>query len=209
LAMEKPSVAVLATGADVDYPRSHSALIARIAESGVIVSEQAPGETPMKGRFLSRNRIIAALSQGTVVVEAALRSGSLNTLRWADQLGRLTMGVPGPVTSSQAAGVHAAIRGGQAVLVTSGKDVIEELGGFGADSAEESMPLTDFDRLPDAAQRTLDGLDWSRGRSLTELASGVRLTARDVQRSLDLLESQGLVSRLGAGWILSRRADVG
>lgn len=210
LIMRKPTVAVLASGADTDYPKAHSGLIARIAESGLVVSEQAPGESPMKGRFLSRNRLIAALTQGTVVIEAARRSGSLNTLHWADQLGRLTMGLPGPVTSQQSAGVHAAIRGGEAVLVGSGKDVVEELGGLGAQSADDvTQPSTGFDRLPPAAQRTLDGLDWSRGRSVNEIASRVRLTARDVVKSLDLLERRGHVARLEAGWILARRADVG
>lgn len=210
LVMRKPTVAVLASGADIDYPKAHTALLARIAESGLVVSEQAPGESPMKGRFLSRNRLIAALTQGTVVIEAARRSGSLNTLHWADQLGRLTMGLPGPVTSQQSAGVHAAIRGGEAVLVASGKDVVEELGGLGSPSADHiAQPSTGFDLLPPAAQRTLDGLDWRRGRSLTEIASGVRLTARDVLRSLDLLERRGYVTRLDTGWILARRADVG
>ncbi len=111
--MNKPTVAVLACGADVDYPAGHSALIAEIAKTGLVVSEQTPGAHPLKGRFLSRNRIIAALSQGTVVIEAAVRSGSLNTLNWADQLGRTTMALPGPVTSQQSSGTHEAIRDGQ------------------------------------------------------------------------------------------------
>lgn len=210
LLMNKPTVAVLACGADVDYPVGHSALIAEIAKTGLVVSEQAPGAHPLKGRFLSRNRIIAALSQGTVVIEAAVRSGSLNTLNWADQLGRTTMALPGPVTSQQSSGTHEAIRSGKAVLVTNGKDIVEELRGLGAEpSKPDAAPLTEFDRLPQAARKTLDGLDWSRGRSLTEIASGVRLTAREVLVSLDMLERRGLVGRHGAGWILVRRADVG
>ncbi len=101
--MNAPTVAVLACGADLDYPKAHGALIARIVEMGVVISEQAPGEPPLN-RFLSRNRLIAALTQGTVVIEAAERSGSLNTLNWADQLGRTTMALPGPVTSQQSPG---------------------------------------------------------------------------------------------------------
>ncbi len=210
LVMRKPTIAVLASGVDIDYPKAHTGLIARIAQSGLIVSEQAPGESPMKGRFLSRNRLIAALTQGTVVIEAARRSGSLNTLHWADQLGRLTMGLPGPITSQQSAGVHAAIRGGEAVLVGSGRDVVEELGGLGAESADELVqPSTGFDLLPPAAQRTLDGLDWARSRSLTEIAAGARLAASEVFTSLELLETRGYVTRLDAGWVLARRADVG
>lgn len=210
LLMNKPTVAVLACGADIDYPVGHSALIAEVAKTGLVVSEQMPGAHPLKGRFLSRNRIIAALSQGTVVIEAAVRSGSLNTLNWADQLGRTTMALPGPVTSQQSSGTHEAIRTGKAVLVTNGKDIVEELRGLGAEpSKPDAAPLTEFDRLPQAARKTLDGLDWSRGRSVTEIASGVRLTAREVLVSLDMLERRGLVGRHGVGWILARRADVG
>lgn len=210
LLMNKPTVAVLACGADVDYPAGHGALIAEIAKTGLVVSEQTPGAHPLKGRFLSRNRIIAALSQGTVVIEAAVRSGSLNTLNWADQLGRTTMALPGPVTSRQSSGTHEAIRTGKAVLVTNGKNIVEELRGLGAEaSTPGNVPLTEFDRLPPAARKTLDGLDWSHGRSLAEIASVVRLTAREVLSSLDLLERRSLVVRFGEGWILARRADVG
>ncbi|MBC7633097.1 DNA-processing protein DprA [Aeromicrobium sp.] len=208
--MGSPTVAVLACGADIDYPLSHGALLARIAEDGLVVSEQAPGQRPMKGRFLSRNRLIAALTQGTVVIEAASRSGSLNTLSWADQLGRTTMGLPGPVTSRQSTGVHAALRGGKAVLVTSGKDVVEEMRGLGADSADEApLLLTDFDRLPPTAQKALDGLDWSEPRSASEVAVVAHLSARQVGPALALLERRALASRIGSGWLLSRRADVG
>ena len=208
--MNAPTAGVLACGADLDYPKSHGALITRIAEVGVVVSEQAPGEKPLKNRFLSRNRIIAALTQGTVVIEAAMRSGSLNTLNWADQLGRTTMALPGPVTSQQSAGVHAAIRAGKAVVVTSGREVMAELSGLGADSEEQpSLPLTEFDRLPPAARSTLDGLDWSTARKAAEIAASVRLSTREVRAALDLLERRGLVIRAGAEWMLARRADVG
>jgi DNA processing protein len=207
--MNKPTAGVLACGADLDYPKSHGALITRISEVGVVLSEQAPGSKPLKNRFLSRNRIIAALTQGTVVIEAAERSGSLNTLNWADQLGRTTMALPGPVTSKQSKGVHAAIRAGKAVVVTSGREIVAELSGLGAATEEQpSLPLTEFDRLPPAAKTTLDGLDWSTARNVSEIASTVRLSTREVRAALDLLERRGLVIRAGAEWMLSRRADV-
>lgn len=209
LAMGRPTVAVLACGADVDYPRSHAPLLDRIAEEGLVVSEQVPGQVPMKRRFLSRNRIIAAMSVGTVVVEAALRSGSLNTLHRADQLGRVTMALPGPVTSKASGGAHAAVRDGRAVLVTSGKDVVEELGGLGAEEAAEPVVLTELDRLPPSARATLDGLDWRTVRGLTEIAVEARLSAREVRSALALLERRGLAARQGTGWVLVRRADVG
>lgn len=208
LAMGKPTVAVLACGADVDYPRSHASLLEHISHDGLVISEQAPGQAPMKRRFLSRNRLIAALSLGTVVVEAALRSGSLNTLHRADQLGRVTMALPGPVTSQASGGVHAAVREGVAVLVTSGRDVIEELGGLGAEEAARPVAVTEFDRLPPSARATLDGLDWSGSRSLAEIAAWVRLSTREVRSALALLERRDLVVRQGAGWVLNRRADV-
>ncbi|MCL3818830.1 DNA-processing protein DprA [Aeromicrobium wangtongii] len=209
LAMGRATVAVLACGADIDYPRSHAGLLEHIAQDGLVISEQAPGQTPIKRRFLSRNRIIAALTQGTVVVEAAVRSGSLNTLNWADQLGRVTMAVPGPVTSQASGGAHAAVREGKAVLVTSGKDVLEELGGLGAEESAAASPSTEFDLLPPAARTTLDGLDWRASRSAADIAAAARISERDVRSALALLERQELATRSGAGWVLHRRADIG
>lgn len=208
LAMGRPTIAVLACGADVDYPRSHATLLGRIADDGLVVSEQAPGQTPLKSRFLSRNRIIAALSVGTVVVEAAVRSGSLNTLHWADLLGRVTMAVPGPVTSKASGGTHASVRDGRSVLVTGGADVLEELGGLGADDAAETIPTTEFDRLPPHVRVTLDGLDWRTARQSAEIAAAVRLSAGEVGAALEVLLRRGLAARQGTGWVLDRRADV-
>ena len=121
LASRGPTVAVLACGADRAYPSAHRSLIDYIADVGLVVSEAAPGCAPTRIRFLARNRVIAALARGTVVVEAAVRSGALNTASWAAGLGRAVMGVPGPVTSAPSAGVHQLIRARDAVLVTSGR----------------------------------------------------------------------------------------
>lgn len=137
LALRRPTVAVLACGADRAYPVAHTQLLERIVEDGgLVVSEQPPGAEPLRHRFLSRNRLIAALSHGTLVVEAAHRSGSLNTLNWADRLGRTTLAVPGPVTSRRSDGSHAAIRDGRAVLVTSGAQVMQELRSVGVVTRE-------------------------------------------------------------------------
>lgn len=209
LAMNKPTIAVLAGGADVDYPRAHSALLTRIAEQGLVVSEQAPGATPLKARFLSRNRLIAALTQGTVVVEAARRSGSLNTLNWADQLGRSTMATPGPITSRASVGVHEAMRSGQAMLVTSGADVVEVIGGLGSASSEPGRaPETVFDLMSPTARLTLDAVPWSVPRSVAEIAGELRLSTELVQTHLLDLETKGHVARHGQGWTLVRRADL-
>lgn len=105
------TVAVLACGVDRPYPRGHVQLISRIAEQGLVVGELPPGEHPTPSRFILRNRVIAALTRGTVVVEAAYRSGALVTARAAQRLGRFTMGVPGPATSALSAGVHELLRG--------------------------------------------------------------------------------------------------
>ncbi len=128
-----PTVAVLAGGADVAYPRSHDALLARIAAEGLIVSEAPPGGLPLRRRFLVRNRLIAALSSGTVVVEAGVRSGALSTARHARRLGRPILAVPGPVTSGLSAGCHLVLRQWpESTLVTNADEVIEAVGPIGA-----------------------------------------------------------------------------
>ena len=109
------------------YPPGHHELFRSIREQGATVSEWPPGRMPTRHGFLVRNRVIAALSRGTVVVEAALRSGALNTARHAYDQGRPLMAVPGPVTSAQSAGCHEAIREWGAVCVTGARDVMELL----------------------------------------------------------------------------------
>ena len=209
LAMGRATVAVLACDAATDYPRAHAALLSRIAESGLIVSEQPPGHVPTKARFLSRNRLIAALAGGTVVVEARRRSGSLNTLHWADRLGRPTMAVPGPVTSQQSGGTHQAVRDGKAVLVTGGPDVLSELAGIGAAEPETaSAPATEYDHLPAPAQRALDALTWQGTKSARDVAVAADLGPHEVAKALALLARRGLAERAGDGWLLVRRADL-
>ena len=209
LAMGRATVAVLACDAGTDYPRAHAALLSRIAEGGLIVSEQPPGQVPTKARFLSRNRLIAGLAGGTVVVEARRRSGSLNTLHWADRLGRPTMAVPGPVTSQQSGGTHQAVRDGKAVLVTGGSDVLAELAGIGAAEPEQvAAPVTEFDRLPAAAQRALDALSWHGATPARDVAVSADLGPHDVAKALVLLARRGLAERTSDGWVLVRRADL-
>ena len=126
------TVAVLACGVDVPYPVGHTELFEAVAAQGVIVSEWPPGRTVNRLRFLVRNRVIAALSTGTLVVEAGERSGAVNTARHARDLGRRLMAVPGPVTSDQSAGCHRIIREWQGTLVTTAVEVIEHLSPVGA-----------------------------------------------------------------------------
>ena len=126
------TVAVLACGVDVPYPVGHTELFEAVAAQGVIVSEWPPGRTVNRLRFLVRNRVIAALATGTLVVEAGERSGAVNTARHARDLGRRLMAVPGPVTSDQSAGCHRIIREWQGTLVTTAAEVIEHLSPVGA-----------------------------------------------------------------------------
>ena len=111
LSAEGLTVAVLAGGIDVPYPAGHAALLRRISEQGAVVSEYPPGVRPARYRFLTRNRLVAALSGATVVVEAGLRSGAANTAAWATSMGRPVCAVPGPVTSSASAGCHVLLAG--------------------------------------------------------------------------------------------------
>ncbi|NEA77469.1 DNA-processing protein DprA, partial [Streptomyces sp. SID13588] len=123
----------------------------RIAEQGLLLGELPPGEHPTPSRFVTRSRVIAALTRGTVVVEAALRSGALVTARAAERLGRPVMGVPGPATSGLSAGVHELLRG-QAHLVTDAAEIVELVGEIGELAPEKRGPLVPRDLLsPEAA----------------------------------------------------------
>ena len=209
LAVGAPTVAVLACGADADYPKGNASLIDRIVKAGgLVVSEQAPGAEPLRSRFLSRNRIIAALAEGTLVVEAARRSGSLNTLHWADRLGRVTMGLPGPVSSAQSSGVHQALRDGKAVLVGSSRHVMLELGVPLDQDPDGPDPDTPRDLMPAAARTVLDALSWDVTAAPDDVAERVSMTRQEVEASLAVLRGRGLAAPVDGRWILTRRADA-
>ena len=125
LIAEGGTVAVLAAGIDVAYPAGNARLFAEICENGALVSEVLPGAHAIPSRFLTRNRIIAALSQATLVVEAAFRSGSLRTARDAAELMRPVMAIPGPINSPSSDGCHRLIGERAAELVTSVADAVE------------------------------------------------------------------------------------
>jgi DNA processing protein len=127
LAASGPTIAVLACGPDVDYPRTHHGLLDAITAQGAVISETPPGMPPSRIRFLLRNRIIVALASGTVVVEAALRSGTMSAAHYARELRRPLMAVPGPVTSATSEGCHQLIRDQYATCVTSAADIAARL----------------------------------------------------------------------------------
>lgn len=125
LVAEGITVAVLAAGIDINYPAGHMRLFEEITENGLIVSEVMPGTSAVPSRFLTRNRLIAALARATLVVEAAFRSGSLRTARDAAELFRPVMAIPGPITSPTSEGCHRLIGERAAEVVTSVADALE------------------------------------------------------------------------------------
>ncbi|MFE4666477.1 DNA-processing protein DprA [Streptomyces sp. NPDC056716] len=199
------TVAVLACGVDKPYPRGHTQLIERIAEQGLVVGELPPGEHPTPSRFILRNRVIAALTRGTVVVEAAYRSGSLVTARAAQRLGRHTIGVPGPATSALSAGVHELLRGG-AELVTDAAEVVELVGDMGELAPVRRGPVLPRDLLTPAAGRVLAALPGRRAARAEEIARGAQTTPDDTIARLYELRALGFVERHGDGWKLTRQS---
>ncbi|GAA5152726.1 DNA-processing protein DprA [Nocardioides marinquilinus] len=202
-----PTVAVLACGADRVYPAAHRELIEHLARTGAVVSEAAPGCAPLRIRFLARNRIIAALAAGTVVVEAARRSGALNTAGWATRLHRPLMGVPGPVTSAGSAGVHEQIRAGAAALVTCGADVLELVGGAGEALVERPpVPGTARDALSHRLRQVLDAVPAASAAGADSIARVAGLGVLEVGSSLLRLQAAGMVLDTPAGWRLTELA---
>jgi DNA processing protein len=186
------TIAVLASGVDVAYPRTNRRLYERIRESGSIVSEMPPGSKPLRWLFPARNRIMAALGQLTVVIEAAQRSGTLITADFAADIGRDVAAVPGPVTSDVAAGTNGLIRSG-AALVTGAQDVLDLMYGVGGREVPEGS-------APPLDPREREVLDLvGRGAGLDALGEQAGLTAASVRATLARLERRGLVRRAASG----------
>ncbi|WP_280394580.1 DNA-processing protein DprA [Nocardia brasiliensis] len=192
------TIAVLACGIDRPYPAQHDRLLAEIAETGAVVSEYAPGTTAHKHQFLARNRLIAAMADGVLVVEAGARSGARNTAKWARRLGRPALALPGPVTSAASVGCHRMIRDGEARLVTCAEEAIEEAGPLRLPLPGAVNPTAEtlsgdeavvFAALPRSGSRT--------PRELAE-ASGLSLAA--VRAALPALELAGSVGTGAGGW---------
>ncbi|HWO58878.1 MAG TPA: DNA-processing protein DprA, partial [Umezawaea sp.] len=201
LAADGVTIAVLACGVDVAYPAGHAGLIARIPERGLVVSEYPPTHTPARHRFLTRNRLIAALGDGTVVVEAGRRSGAKNTAASTSALGRVLMAVPGPVTSASSTGCHELLRSGEAIAVTSVAEVIESTGRLGVDLVESTRRSeTTVGSSQGDAVRVHEALVLTGGSSADVIAveSGVALST--VRSLLPALEMAGLAERVDSGW---------
>ena len=170
------------------------------------MSELAPGCSPTRLRFLTRNRLIAGLSLGTVIVEAAVRSGALNTAHWTERLSRPLMGVPGPVTSAQSQGVHQLLRTG-AGLVTRGAEVAELVGVSGEHLVtEERGAVRVRDALRPREAQVLDAVPVHRPAGADSIARTAGIGLVEVQRLLVRLQERGLVERIGSGWCLADAA---
>jgi DNA processing protein len=203
LAVGGPTVAVLASGVDVPYPRTHAQLLDRIAAGGLVVSEVPPGSRPMRAWFLQRNRIIAALSAGTVVVEAAPRSGALSTASWTQKLSRETLVVPGPITSALSAGCHTLVRNGAATLVTGIADVLEAVGRLGEHAAPDpEREVRPLDTLRPIQTMIREQMRAGTVETADALAERTGVPARTVTRVLRELALGGWVTRVDGGWRL-------
>ncbi|HYF20494.1 MAG TPA: DNA-processing protein DprA [Ramlibacter sp.] len=184
------TIAVVGTGLDRVYPKQNLALARRVAEQGLLVSEYPLGMGPLAENFPRRNRIIAALGEGTLVVEAALQSGSLITARLAAEQGKDVFAIPGSIHSAQARGCHALLRQG-AKLVETAQDVLEEL-------QAPTMPP----RASASAEVPEPPLLQALGRdpvTLDALVARTGTSAAELQARLLELELDGLVARLPGG----------
>lgn len=205
------TVSVLACGLDRPYPVGNTALFDRIAETGLLVSEWMPGAEPLRPRFLIRNRVIAVATLGTVLVEAAARSGATQTLNRAIGVLRPGMVVPGPVTSAMSVGAHEVLREEpKARLVTGVAHVLEEVGRVGYDLAPPiRAPERPYDRLDDEATQVLESLPRRKALALEDVVTRAGVDLRTAMRKLSMLEELGLVIRRDDGYALVPAAPAG
>lgn len=196
-----PTLAVMAGGLDRFYPAGNDELLREIAANGVVIAEVPPGSAPTRWRFLLRNRLIAALCDVTVVVEARWRSGALTTARRAAEMGREVGAVPGSVFSANSAGCHRLIAEGAASIVTRPEDVVDMAGGIDhrpdpvastGTRAHDGLDVQDlllYDALPARSATSPDNLCRVAGLGIGAVLGG-----------LSRLQQRGLAVRSGAGW---------
>lgn len=195
------TVAVLAGGVDRLYPAGNETLLHRIIQTGAVISELPPAAAPTRHRFLARNRLIAAMANATVVVEASFRSGARSTANHASRLLRPVGAVPGPVTSAQSAGCHAMMREGQATPVTTPDELAELIDSAGATPIAEPLVASGpLDDLPEDQARVFDALPARAAATIPSIASAAGLTESEVRGALGLLELAGKVRRSEHRW---------
>ncbi|HEX2904452.1 MAG TPA: DNA-processing protein DprA [Jatrophihabitans sp.] len=204
LAADGACVLVSAGGLDRPYPSGHAGLYDRTAEAGLLVSERPPGSAPQRQRFLSRNRLIAAFGTATLVVEAGLRSGALNTARHARDLGRPVLAVPGSITSAMSVGCHRLLQRDEqpAQLVTTVTEVLSYCGGEVA--LPDAAPRTLYDALDLAARTVLDAFPAAGTADPGQLSRLSGLPLEGVRDALAALQQLGLVAETAGGFRLDR-----
>lgn len=166
----------------------------------MLVSECPPEKAPNRPGFLVRNRVIAALSRGTIVVEAARRSGAINTARHARDLNRPVMAVPGPITSEQSAGCHDLIREWDATCVTSAREVFEMVAPLGAAEAEPEPEPATPSGLDPVTGAVLQAVTRRTGRGPATIATIAGVDLDTALRCLGLLAAAGHIERCDQGW---------
>jgi DNA processing protein len=226
IAREAPTVAFMAGGVDRFYPAANAELFEQILATGAIVSETAPGMTPMRHRFLLRNRLIAASAQVCVVVEAGWRSGALNTARHGLELSRQVAAFPGSVYSASSTGAHRLLREHEAELVTCSDDVLALMdtdaptlfdhtddgrlrshdSRFGAHSGQRPRP-DPVDDLDEREKICLNALSATKALDVGSIGSRAGLTVADALNALAALDLAGLAARRDNGWVKLRRSD--
>ncbi|HEY3708450.1 MAG TPA: DNA-processing protein DprA [Amycolatopsis sp.] len=195
------TVAVLGCALDVDYPAGHEGLLKKMADhGGAVISEYPPGTPPARYRFLVRNRLIAGLTDGTVVVEAGRRSGARNTATTAGALGKVVMAMPGPVHSRTSAGCHDLIRDCKATLVANVDEVLDTVGRFGPPPKEGTQQPRPTDGFGKEAMRVYEALVPRAGRSADEVAAESGIPVARVRAVLPELELDGFAMRGATGW---------
>jgi DNA processing protein len=185
------TIAILGCGVDVEYPREHRALKARLMAENLILSEYPPGTEPRPQNFPIRNRIIAGLSSGVVVVEASRRSGSLITARLAADFGRDVFAVPGSVFSGTSVGSHELLRDG-AILCRNAEDVLAELFPAVGTPRQAGAPAPGVVELSPESRRVLETLTREESLSAEQIAQSLDLPAASILASLFELEAAGL-----------------
>ena len=203
---EGSTVSVSAGGVDRLYPVANTEVLEAVIASGALVAEVPPGCQPGRHRFVSRNRVIAAISGATIVVEAAWRSGALSTAHRALELGRQVGAVPGPVTSMSSVGCHRLLRKG-AVCITDVDDALElltPLGTVDADALKEQNPELAGDGLLDgldpAGAVVLDAMPARASATTEAITRSSGLSSKETTAALGVLELMGKAERTSAGW---------
>jgi DNA processing protein len=201
-----PTIAVMAGGVDRFYPSGNEDLLRAVCNQGAVLAEVPPGSAPTRYRFLQRNRLIAALSAVTVVVEARWRSGALNTAHHAETLGRAVGAVPGSVHSANSAGCHRLLRDGGAICVTDAGEIAEL-----ASPSGDALPETPTGRAAEHDGLTLedlillDALPLRSTTSVDKLCTVAGLSQESVRAGLGRLGLLGLAVAERGGW---KRAKV-